>query len=66
MECKQPKKVLLLIKVSSIQICVLLCKYIKLSAVHFLYECQTDTKSCQVSRTTYLGEINIHWHLSEC
>ena len=38
-ECKQPKKVLLLMKISFIQICVLLCKYIKLSAVYFLYKC---------------------------
>ena len=36
---KQLEKVLLLMKVSFIQICVLLCKYIKLSAVYFLYNC---------------------------
>ena len=36
---KQPENVLLLIKVSFLQVCVLLCKYIKLIAVYFLYKC---------------------------
>ena len=39
MKCKQPKKVLLLMKVSFLQICVLLCKSVKLKAVYSLYKC---------------------------